>query len=210
MAKMNVPLEFLTDYAEHMAKSHSDFYHVLSKKSIPSKKKTITLAGPKLRKEETEADWKKDSEAVKNSKDKKFVSKMIDKWGHRGGAWLNHPALKKEEVEQIDEISKKLAVKTLGMRMAQGREGVFGDDEAARKADAAETRVKKKFGKRAVTSAEKIAHKELYGEEVELDESHRVGVTYSDPNSSAVSQRSEKKFKNVRVKAASEEEAIAD
>lgn len=42
------------DHAEHMAKSHNDFYHVLSKKSIPSKKKGISLAGPKLRKEEVE------------------------------------------------------------------------------------------------------------------------------------------------------------
>lgn len=84
-----------SEHAEHMAKSHSDFYHVLSKKSVPSKHKGISLAGPKLRKEE-----------------------------------------------------------------------------------------------------------------VELEESHRVGVTYSDPDSSAVSQRSEKKFKNVRVKAESEDEAI--
>ena len=84
------------DHVEHMHISKENFYHTLSTKSIPSKKKTITLAGPKLRKEE-----------------------------------------------------------------------------------------------------------------VELEESHRVGVTYSDPNSSAVSARSEKKFKNVRVKAESENEAIA-
>ena len=84
------------DHVEHMHSSKENFYHTLSTKSIPSKKKTITLAGPKLRKEE-----------------------------------------------------------------------------------------------------------------VELEESHRVGVTYSDPNSSAVSARSEKKFKNVRVKAESEDEAIA-
>ena len=42
------------DHAEHMAKSHNDFYHVLSRKSIPEKKKGISLAGPKLRKEEVE------------------------------------------------------------------------------------------------------------------------------------------------------------
>lgn len=86
--------------------------------------------------------------------------------------------MKKEEVEQVDEVSRKLAVKTLGMRMAQGREGVFGDDVAASKADAAETRVKKKFGKRAVTSAEKIAHKELYGEEAEIDEAKERSPAY--------------------------------
>lgn len=49
----------------------------------------------------TEADWKKDSAAVKKSKDPKFISKMIDKWGQRGGAWLNHPALK--EAVELDE-----------------------------------------------------------------------------------------------------------
>lgn len=44
------------DHAEHMSKSHNDFYHVLSRKSIPEKKKGISLAGPKLRKEEAELD----------------------------------------------------------------------------------------------------------------------------------------------------------
>jgi len=59
-------------------------------------------------------EWEKDSAAVKASTDKKFVSKMIDKWGERGGAWLNHPAItgadknkpvneaKKEEKEDGD------------------------------------------------------------------------------------------------------------
>jgi hypothetical protein len=42
------------DHADHMGKSHSNFYHVLSKKSIPTKSKGISLAGPKLRKEEVE------------------------------------------------------------------------------------------------------------------------------------------------------------
>lgn len=102
---------------------------------------------------------KADIAALKEPKDK-FDEKDLE-------ALRNKEHLKKEEAEQIDEISRKLAVKTLGMRMAQGREGVFGDDVAASKADATETRVKKKFGKRAVTSAEKIAHKELYGEATE-------------------------------------------
>jgi hypothetical protein len=59
----------------------------------------------------SENDWQKDSAAVKNSSDPKFVSKMIDKWGERGGAWLQHhsffkkhtPKVANEEVEQIDE-----------------------------------------------------------------------------------------------------------
>lgn len=42
------------DHAEHMSKGHAEFYHVLTKKSIPDKKPKITLAGPKLRKEEVE------------------------------------------------------------------------------------------------------------------------------------------------------------
>lgn len=124
-----------SEHAEHMAKSHSDFYHVLSKKSVPSKHKGISLAGPKLRKEEAE---------------------------HDDDGWYAH-----KEMHGSKAISKE-----------DWKKGI---------------RPKKSMKK----------------EEVELEESHRVGVTYSDPDSSAVSQRSEKKFKNVRVKAASEEEAIA-
>ena len=57
-----------------------------------------------LNKEETSnADWIKDSAAVKASKDPKFVSKMIDKWGQRGDAWLNHPALSSKKKSVVDE-----------------------------------------------------------------------------------------------------------
>jgi len=42
------------DHVEHMHSSKENFYHTLSTKSVPSKKKSITLAGPKLRKEEIE------------------------------------------------------------------------------------------------------------------------------------------------------------
>jgi len=49
------------------------------------------------------ADWIKDSAAVKASKDPKFINKMIDKWGHRGGAWLNHPALASKKKSTVKE-----------------------------------------------------------------------------------------------------------
>ena len=48
----------------------------------------------------TNDDWEKDSVKVKKSKDPKFVSKMIEKWGSRGSAWLNHPAL----TESMDPV----------------------------------------------------------------------------------------------------------
>lgn len=48
----------------------------------------------------TNDDWKKDSKDVKTSKDSKFVLKMIDKWGNRGSAWMNHPALKESEINE--------------------------------------------------------------------------------------------------------------
>lgn len=41
-------------HVEHMHSSHENFYKTLAGHPIPSKKKTITLAGPKLRKEEVE------------------------------------------------------------------------------------------------------------------------------------------------------------
>lgn len=51
----------------------------------------------------TNDDWEKDSAKVKKSKDPKFVSKMIEKWGSRGSAWLNHPAL----VESMDPVGQE-------------------------------------------------------------------------------------------------------
>jgi hypothetical protein len=63
------------------------------------------------------ADWIKDSAAVKASKDPKFINKMIDKWGHRGGAWLNHPALaskKKSTVKERTEAVSDAAKRILG------------------------------------------------------------------------------------------------
>ena len=52
-------------------------------------------------------DWEKDSAKVKKSSDPKFVSKMIEKWGSRGGAWLNHPAFTKEVTEALDPVGKE-------------------------------------------------------------------------------------------------------
>ena len=72
-----------------------------------------------LNKEETHnegtsnADWIKDSAAVKVSKDSKFVNKMIHKWGERGGAWLNHPTL----------APKKKSVMKEGLEGAKGTNG---------------------------------------------------------------------------------------
>jgi len=59
----------------------------------------ITQANEKM-------DWTKDSAAVKASKDPKFVNKMINKWGERGGAWLNHPALASKKKTTVKEDSE--------------------------------------------------------------------------------------------------------
>lgn len=40
-----------------------------------------------------EYNWEKDNAAVKASVDPVFINIMIEKWGERGMAWLNHPAL---------------------------------------------------------------------------------------------------------------------
>jgi hypothetical protein len=71
--------------------------------NMNSEKETNKLAEivkPDSRKKLTNYDWEKDSKAVEASKDPKFVSKMIDKWGHRGGAWFNHPTLKESELDE--------------------------------------------------------------------------------------------------------------
>jgi len=100
-------------------------------------KKLASLASPKdkithkdvlvgrgvLAKEEKASDdeWEKDSKAVKKSTDPEFVSKLINKWGKRGGAWLQHPSftknLTKEEVK-LDEVKLSSAEFTSGARRA--------------------------------------------------------------------------------------------
>lgn len=96
-----------------------------SDKYLHNRRKAITKAVKEETSKLTNDDWEKDSKAVKASKDPKFVSKMIDKWGHRGGAWMNHPALK-EEAEQIDEIQKAWPVsKGPSVKTKKGTFGSF-------------------------------------------------------------------------------------
>ena len=183
------------DHAEHMAKSHSNFYHVLSKKTIPSKKKTITLAGPKLRKEEVEqidelkrktlASYVKKAggtsmdsvgglmyqagNADPTAKDNRRVD-LFKKAGKRAkgieraatrlakeereddDGWYAHkemhgkdavskedwkkgirkkPAMKKEEVEQIDEVSKDKLQRYMHSAAPERRDPEKGDKRKA-------------------------------------------------------------------------------
>ena len=83
----------------------------------------------KAMKEEVDLDWKKDSAAVRASKDPKFVNKMINKWGQRGNAWLNHPVLtsKKEKAMKeapdpgfVAEVQRHADVKMVKVRMPDG------------------------------------------------------------------------------------------
>lgn len=67
------------DHVEHMHSSKENFYHTLSTKSVPSKKKSITLAGPKLRKEEVEQlDEIGDTKAGKNALGRVALAGMHD------------------------------------------------------------------------------------------------------------------------------------
>lgn len=107
-------------------KSLAAFKSVLSH-GIPKDKPKISLGGRKLDEVSFNArnwnpndpdappgvtqanekmDWAKDSAAVKASKDSKFVSKMIHKWGERGGAWLNHPTLAPKKKSVVKEDSE--------------------------------------------------------------------------------------------------------
>jgi hypothetical protein len=79
-------------------------------------------------------EWEKDSAAVKASTDKKFVSKMANKWGERGGAFLSHPSITgsdKREKKTVKEDSEygmarneletaKRAIDRLNAKMGKG------------------------------------------------------------------------------------------
>ena len=97
----------------------------------------------------------------------------------RGMKMDDHPQYKKEEVEQIDEISQKTATKAFAKRATDEYE----TDSDSKKSDAAKSRIVKKFGKKAGDHAERAAHRNTFGrsnmpsmskEELELDENRRA------------------------------------
>ena len=86
---------------------------------------------------------------------------------------------KKEELEQIDEISQKTAKRAFAKRATDEYE----TDSDSKKSDAAKSRIVKKFGKKAGDHAERAAHRNTFGrsnmpsmskEELELDENRRA------------------------------------
>ena len=114
-------------------------------------------------------DWSKDQKDTKTLRKRAAGAQASGKQLVKRGE-----SLKTEEVEQIDEISKKLAVKTYAKRAGRAfNDGVY-DDESEKdydKRDKTGERIEKKFGKKTLHKAIGAAHKEIYGEEVEqIDE----------------------------------------
>ena len=87
-----------------------------------------------------------------------------------------------EEVEQIDEISKRTAVKALGMRVAQAPDGWLSDPVADKKATASHKRVEKKFGDAAIKAAYNIATRKIHHDYVteKLTKGMSAGEVISD------------------------------
>lgn len=84
-----------------------------------------------------------------------------------------------EEAEQIDEISKKLAIKTYAKRNADAFDRddfkIGSGDREYDKRDRTGARIEKKFGKKTLHKAIGAAHKEIFGEEAEqIDENAKV------------------------------------
>ena len=176
------------DHADHMGKSHSNFYHVLSKKSIPTKSKGISLAGPKLRKEEVEnfdeATRDKLQRYVQGARPERRDPVKGEK--RRAGVKL---ALKKivgsdelgrkpkvkatnEEIEQIDEISQKLKDKYVARSSSQetmaGHMMRHTDSDSEAHQKAAKIRLKRRKGLGLALKREEI---EYTAEEIELYDS---------------------------------------
>ncbi len=171
------------DHAAHMSKGHAEFYHVLSKKSVPSKKSKITLAGPKLRKEEVEQvdEASKDSlqryvqaakperrDPVKGEKRKAGVElahkKIIgsDALGRKPKVRATH-----EEVEQIDEISQKLKDKYVERAASQASMANFTKRHATGQTKAEAEKIERKRRK-GLSMALKREEIEYTAEEIEL------------------------------------------
>lgn len=118
------------EHAEHMAKSHGDFYHVLSKKSIPSKKKGISLAGPKLRNEEVELDEANKPERGENSWPTRRDRKTGE-WGWANSFKSGHKS--KEAAEHHAKVEmekgKRTKVKLSDLKPGMKKEEIDHDDD---------------------------------------------------------------------------------
>ena len=82
------------------------------------------------------------------------------------------PTIKKEEAEQLDEISKGLATKAY----AERRTNEFEGDELHTKSDKTRERIVKKHGEKAGKDADKAANKKIFGEEFEIVDEYCVSV----------------------------------
>lgn len=176
-------------FVAHISKSIDHLKSGLKGEWKKDTKKSISLAGPKLRKEESDRPEQHTKTDVLVRKHTRLAADALGRAHHLG---KDHKDYKKNMAEY--ERHRKIAL---------GEESDHDDGWYTHKEMHGSKAISKEDWKKGVRPK-----KSVKTEEVELEESHRVGITYSDPNSSAVSQRSEKKFKNVRVKAESEEEAI--
>ena len=165
------------DHVEHMHSSKENFYHTLASKSIPSKKKTITLAGPKLRKEEVELDeenalrvnTKKAADALSRahelgSKHPDYAKHMAahEKFANKARALSTAGKIKmKEEVEQIDELSvyKMQAISKEASRRNKDMSDPKGNKHQVYGTEVADDKIVKKTGKYDPSTATKIVDK---------------------------------------------------
>jgi hypothetical protein len=106
----------------------------------------------KAMKEEVDLDWKKDSAAVRASKDPKFVDKMINKWGQRGNAWLNHPALTSKKKKAMKEETDPGFVAEADNAVAK---------QIAAKKDAFKTQLQQKIAAKQMNTMQAKANKRL-------------------------------------------------
>lgn len=130
----------------------------------------------------SEDNWKKDHEAVINSRDSKFIHKMINKWGERGNVWLKHANSLKEEVELDEAKSLANRISHVGKSVfdkSNGRTGSVwgsysdGSHDIKWKGDKSPTRHDWTYTKNNIRIAtKKDEHKKYIKEDLEsLDES---------------------------------------
>lgn len=167
-------------HVEHMHSSHENFYKTLAGHPIPSKKKTITLAGPKLRKEETEVEEDYDPKAADRVSDMKYSEKSFRQASKKdpiNSLWYkqNVDAFKKEakkaqkkavtgmdeEVEALDELSiyKMQAVSKEASRRNKDYSDPKGIKHQVYGAEVADDKIVKKAGKYDPSTAVKVVDK---------------------------------------------------
>lgn len=201
------------DHVEHMHGSKENFYHTLATKSIPSKKKTITLAGPKIRKEEAEQIDELEKKTLASYAKKAGGTSMDSVGGLMYQAANADPTAK--DGKRVG-LFKKAGIRAKGVERAISRLAKESKDEPpfdnpTEKPSTPYTNPHAKAKQLARSIMKKMKEKKAVKEETKKLEYHPHTEADEDPkNKSPFAKNVQAKLKQAKLKQVTKEETETD